>query len=142
MSHRIEMPALHLSQWIGCPPETSDIDELAVLFSDERVTKTLGGCRGPEAVEKILAIGNEETWFIPGHGHVVDYAFMLSYRSMLKTTYERIAKAIADGRTLEETLATNPTAEFDPDFAGFISAEAYIGLVYRDLSKFISLWFV
>jgi glyoxylase-like metal-dependent hydrolase (beta-lactamase superfamily II) len=95
-----------------------------------------GSYRGTTAaVGKILELTNAETKFIPGHGKSVGRDYVEKYHTMLVTTIDRIAQSIAEGKALDETIAAKPTAEFDAELSTFITAEKYVGLVYRDLSK-------
>ena len=63
--------------------------------------------------EAVLKEIGEDTVVIPGHGPVVKYTDLEDYVSMLKIIRERIAALIADGATLAEVIAANPTAEWD-----------------------------
>ncbi len=87
------------------------------------------------AVEKLISLSDDATIIIPGHGSISNLAELKEYQNMLVTTSDRVRQLIADGKTLEQAQATNPTAEFDEKFNGFISNEAFVGLLYRDLSK-------
>ncbi|MCH9024184.1 MAG: MBL fold metallo-hydrolase, partial [candidate division Zixibacteria bacterium] len=42
---------------------------------------------------------------------------------------------VKDGKTLEQIIAAKPTGEFDAEYNGFISNEAFLGLLYRDLTE-------
>ena len=66
-----------------------------------------------EFFEQVLAVINEETVVIPGHGQVGTYQEFTDYLSMLKTIRKRIAELIETGASLEEVIAAKPTAEFD-----------------------------
>ena len=56
---------------------------------------------------------DKNTVVIPGHGAIGSYRDFLDYLSMLKTIRERIAALIAEGATLEDVIAANPTAEWE-----------------------------
>jgi RimJ/RimL family protein N-acetyltransferase len=45
---------LETERLVGRPPTSDDVDDLAVLWSDERVTATLGGSRSRESVEQLV----------------------------------------------------------------------------------------
>jgi len=63
--------------------------------------------------EAVLSEIDEDTIVIPGHGPVANYADLEEYVSMLRSIRERIAVLIANGATLDEVIAANPTAEWD-----------------------------
>ena len=85
--------------------------------------------------EMILAISNDKTKIIPGHGNMTDKAGLARYHKMLTTVYATVGELVKDGKTLEQIQASKPTAEFDFEFEGFISGDAFIGLLYRDLTE-------
>lgn len=87
------------------------------------------------AVEKILSLCNEETVIIPGHGSISNSAELKEYHNMLTTTFERVRELVASGKNLEQVQAANPTEEFDDRFNGFISNDAFVGFLYRDLTE-------
>src|SRR5262249_23058307 len=53
------------------------------------------------------------TYIVPGHGRICDQADVVSYRDMVTMIGHRITDLIADGKTLEEVKAANPTMDFD-----------------------------
>ncbi len=61
----------------------------------------------------ILAEIDDETTVIPGHGAVSDSKGLANYTAMLATVQERIAALVAEGASLDEVMATRPTAEWD-----------------------------
>ena len=87
------------------------------------------------AVEKILKLAGDKTKIIPGHGDLTDKAGLESYRKMLSTIFESVSAMVADGKTLEQIIASKPTADFDAQYDGFISNEAFLGLLYSDLTE-------
>lgn len=71
---------------------------------------------------------------IPGHGPLSDRAGLTQYRDMLKRVRDRIAAAIADGRSEDEVVASAPSAEFDATYGGgSIKAELFVRMIYQDL---------
>ncbi len=87
------------------------------------------------AVEKILKLAGDKTKIIPGHGNLTDKAGIESYHKMLSTIFEQVSEMVAGGKTLEQIMAAKPTAEFDAQYSGFISSEAFLGFLYRDLTE-------
>ena len=85
------------------------------------------------AVDRMLALADDKTRVIPGHGDVTDKAGLAAYREMLAATSARVAELVKSGRTVDEVLAAKPTAEFDEKQTwGFITPERYVRILYRD----------
>jgi glyoxylase-like metal-dependent hydrolase (beta-lactamase superfamily II) len=63
--------------------------------------------------ESVLDEIDEDTVVIPGHGPVAAYTDLVNYVSMLRTIRERLSDLIAEGATLADVIAANPTAEWD-----------------------------
>lgn len=96
-----------------------------------------GGIRGMiAAADAMLAIANEDTKIIPGHGPLSNARELREYRRMLQTVADRVAKLIAEGRSAEEVVAAKPSAEWDATWGvKFFSPERWIGLIYTDLAR-------
>jgi cyclase len=67
-------------------------------------------CRG------ILARIDRDTVIVPGHGRKATYAELEAYITMLETVRGRIVELIADGATLEQVVAAQPTKEWDAKY--------------------------
>jgi glyoxylase-like metal-dependent hydrolase (beta-lactamase superfamily II) len=89
------------------------------------------------ACDAILALANDATKIIPGHGPLSNAAELREYRAMLQTVADRVAAAIADGRSADEVVASKPTAEFDAKWGGstFMPPSRFLQLVYTDLTR-------
>jgi len=88
------------------------------------------------AVDQMLALANEATRIIPGHGKVTDRAGLLAYRELLAVTSARMAELVRAGKTVDEVLAAKPFADYDGTQAwAFITAERYVRILYRDAAK-------
>ena len=66
--------------------------------------------------ESVLAVLPRDATVIPGHGAVADYAALETYIAMLKDVRDKLAELIADGATLEQVIAANPTQAWDDRF--------------------------
>ncbi len=77
--------------------------------------------------------GDEATRVVPGIGEVVTRGQLKEQSDMLVTVRERLAKMIAQGRSLEEVAATRPTEEFDARWGdpSLFHAQAWAGMVRR-----------
>lgn len=79
-----------------------------------------------------LAMAGPNTLIIPGHGPVADRADALAFRDMLVEIRRRVAALKAQGKSLAETQAARPTADFDGRWGGsVIGGELFTALVYR-----------
>lgn len=87
------------------------------------------------AVEKVLPLLDDETRVIPGHGPLSNRAELLAYHEMLVGVRDRIAAEIAQGKTVDEVVAANPTAEYDAEWGGgFLEPAVFTRIVYSDLA--------
>jgi glyoxylase-like metal-dependent hydrolase (beta-lactamase superfamily II) len=89
------------------------------------------------AGEQVMKIANPQTKIIPGHlGPVVGFKEIQQQLAMFAVVRDRIQKAIREGRTLAEVVASKPTADFDKDrMGGAITPDRFVTLVYTDLSR-------
>jgi glyoxylase-like metal-dependent hydrolase (beta-lactamase superfamily II) len=88
------------------------------------------------AVDGVLKQLAPDAKVIPGHGPLSNPAELRAYRDMLMTLRDRVAKAVAEGQSEADVLASKPSADLDADWAGgSITAEVIVKLAYRDLSK-------
>ena len=88
------------------------------------------------AVERILAITNNNTKIIPGHGPLSNRAELIAYRQMLLDVRSRTLFAIQRGETLENFITAKPTTDYDKTWGkGFLSPEKFLTIVYQDLAK-------
>ena len=94
-----------------------------------------GNARGLlAAADKVLAMTNAETKYIPGHGPMATRADLVAYRDMLKTVIDTVAGGIKAKKTLAQLQATKPAAKWEVAGA-FISGDAFVKAVYESLSK-------
>jgi cyclase len=88
------------------------------------------------AVDRMLALADDGTRIIPGHGEVTDKAGLAAYREMLTVTSKRVRDLAAAGKSVDEVLAAKPNADYDARLAwDFISAERYARILYRDATE-------
>ena len=85
------------------------------------------------AVEAGLALANDQTRIIPGHGPVGNRADLAAYRDMLRSIRDQVARAIRARRTLAQIQALRLADRYGRPNA-FISPESFIETVHRSLS--------
>jgi glyoxylase-like metal-dependent hydrolase (beta-lactamase superfamily II) len=89
-----------------------------------------------EAVETIIDLADDQTAIISGHGTLTDRAGLEQYHEMLSTIYERVARLVDEGKSLDEIQAAKPYVEFDSERSGgFISGDAFVGFIYQELGE-------
>lgn len=87
------------------------------------------------ASEKVIGMIDENTKIIPGHGPLSDREGVIAFRKMLITVRDRVKSQIEAGKTLEEIVASKPTADFEKDQVPSISPDMFVKIVYSDLTK-------
>jgi cyclase len=88
-----------------------------------------------ESIEMFIALSGPGTKVVPGHGPVTNRDALVFHREVIVTVRDRIAKAIADGKSLDEVRAMKPTADFEQRVAGpanFITQ--FVDTLYAELS--------
>jgi cyclase len=89
------------------------------------------------AAQQVMTIANENTKIIPGHlGPVVGFKEIRQQLVMFTAVRDRVASAIRAGKTLEQVVASKPTADFDQGrMGGAITPDRFVTLVYTDLAR-------
>jgi glyoxylase-like metal-dependent hydrolase (beta-lactamase superfamily II) len=101
-------------------------------FIDEATGGVIGGMI--HASEKALAVADNNTKIIPGHGQLGSKADLQKYRDMLSAIRDKVAAIKASGASEQEAIARKPTADFDAAWVkGFITGDIFTGLVYRTI---------
>lgn len=86
------------------------------------------------AVDKGLAMSNDQTRIIPGHGPVASRAELAAYRAMLVDVRAKVAAGIRAKRSLAQIQATKPAAPYGMA-EGFIKPDQFVAFVHESLSK-------
>jgi cyclase len=89
------------------------------------------------AGEQVMKIANENTKIIPGHlGPVIGFREIQQQLVMFRAVRDRVLNAIRSGKTMEEVVASKPTADFDQSrMGGAITNDRFVTLVYTDLAR-------
>ena len=77
-----------------------------------------------EGLSEIVDRAGPATRIIPGHGPIVDRNAVLAQRDLILAVRGKVQKLVEQGKTLDEIIATHPTAEFDAHVAGGTPATA------------------
>jgi len=95
-----------------------------------------GNARGIlAAADKVLAMVDDNTKIIPGHGPMATKADLIAYRDMMKTVIAAVEKAQGEGKSLQEVQAMKPAAQWDVNPDAFIKGDAFVEAVYKSLEK-------
>ena len=95
-----------------------------------------GNARGVlAAADKVLAMVDDDTKIIPGHGPMANKADLTAYRDMLKSVIGTVEKAQGEGKSLAQVQAMKPAAQWDVNPDAFIKGDAFVEAVYKSLQK-------
>ena len=87
------------------------------------------------AAELVLAIADEKTKIIPGHGPLCQKAQLQASYDMLVVARDRIRKLMDEGNTRDEVIAAKPTADLDEEWGGgFLQPDVWVGIVFDGLA--------
>ena len=88
------------------------------------------------AVDKVLLMTTDKTKFIPGHGPLASRADLVRFRAMVKTARDRIARLVAQKRSLAQVVAAKPMADLDGVWGkGFLKPDQFVTILYGDLAR-------
>jgi cyclase len=90
------------------------------------------------AIEKAVSIAGPNTKVIPGHGELATKADLQAALDMHKGARAAVEAQVKAGKTLEQTIAAKPLAQWTPRFGpqgGFITDDAYVSVIYNELKK-------
>jgi glyoxylase-like metal-dependent hydrolase (beta-lactamase superfamily II) len=100
-------------------------------FIDGNTGGTLDGLI--KAHESVLAVIDDQTKVIRGHGPLGDKAELQAYHDMLVTVRDRVARLVKSGKSQDEVVAARPTSEFEATYGGAnFNAAQWIGRAYVD----------
>jgi cyclase len=85
-------------------------------------------------VDQCLALADDRTKIVPGHGGLGDKTALQGYREMLVTVADRVERLKAQGKSVDEAVGAKPTADLDATWAkGTIQPGTFVALVYDSL---------
>lgn len=85
------------------------------------------------AADRALALANDQTKIIPGHGAVASKAGLKAYRDMVSEIIGKVEAGIKAGKTLAEIKAAKPAEGYAVNPDGFIKADGFVETVYQSL---------
>jgi cyclase len=86
------------------------------------------------AADAILALADEDTKIIPGHGPLGDKKQLQAYRDMLGTAYDALSRLKAEGLNAKDAVARKPLADLEERWGGgLFPGDTWAGLIYSGL---------
>ena len=72
---------------------------------------------------------------IPGHGEITDTDALADYIAMLSTVRDRVKELMDAGKSLEDVMASNPTADYTDRYGEESASLGFIDRIYTSLAK-------
>ncbi len=83
---------------------------------------------------KLMAVADNNTKIVPGHGPLGNKADLMKYHDMLSTVRDRLQKLKSAGKTMEEAVAAKPIDDLDPVWGkGLFNSATFIQIAYPAL---------
>jgi len=83
---------------------------------------------------KLLAVADNNTKIVPGHGPLGNKADLMKYHDMMTTVREHLQKLKSSGKTVQEAVAAKPLADLDAAWGkGLFNSDTFIQIVYPAL---------
>ena len=86
------------------------------------------------ASNKLLALADDSTKIVPGHGPLGNKSDLAKFRDMLSSARDRVQKLKSSGRTADEAVAAKPFADLEPTWSsGLFNSDTFVKIVYVTL---------
>jgi glyoxylase-like metal-dependent hydrolase (beta-lactamase superfamily II) len=86
------------------------------------------------AADAYLALVNDDTEIVPGHGPLGTKAQLAEFRAMLVAAHARMATLVKEGKSLEEVYAAKPFADFDAQLkVGEQQSKSFMRVMYMNV---------
>jgi glyoxylase-like metal-dependent hydrolase (beta-lactamase superfamily II) len=83
---------------------------------------------------KLLAVADNNTKIVPGHGPLGNKADLMKYHDMMTTVREHLQKMKSSGKTVQEAVAAKPLADLDSAWGkGLFNSDTFIQIAYPAL---------
>jgi cyclase len=101
-------------------------------YIDDGTGGSVSGMIG--ATEKLLAVADNNTKIVPGHGPLGNKADVKKFHDMLSTARDRLRKLKSSGKTMDEAVAAKPLGDLDPVWGGgAFKGDAFVQIAYPAL---------
>ena len=92
------------------------------------VSGMIAGCT------KLLAVADNNTKIVPGHGPLGSKADLMKFREMLSTVRDRLQKLKTSGKSAQEAVAAKPLDDLDAAWGkGLFNSDTFIQIAYPAL---------
>src|SRR5690606_2589491 len=86
--------------------------------------------------DRLAALGDEQTRFIPGHGPLATRADVPAARGLLRAMCGRVLALAREGRLVDDIVAAKPTKDYDATYANaFLSGDLFTRIPATDLTR-------
>jgi cyclase len=83
---------------------------------------------------KLLAVADDKTKIVPGHGALGTKADLKKYRDMLTTVHDRLQKLKSSGKSVDEAVAAKPIDDLNAVWGkGLFNSDAFVQIAYPAL---------
>jgi len=87
-----------------------------------------------KAVDEIVALANDTTKIIPGHGPMSNRVELMGYREMLTAARDNVKKLVDAGKSEADVLAAQPLADLNATWGnGFMKPEFFTKIIYANM---------
>lgn len=87
-----------------------------------------------QGVDQVLRLADDRSKIVPSHGNAGNKADLAAYREMLATVANRIERAKIAGQSLNQVLASAPTADLDKEWShGEMTPAMFVTAIYNTL---------
>ncbi len=84
--------------------------------------------------DKILALADNDTKIVPGHGPLGSKADLAKFRDMLSIARDRVQKLRSSGKSAQEAVAAKPFADLEAAWGkGLFNGDVFVQIVYVTL---------
>lgn len=88
------------------------------------------------AIDQALALMDDETRVIPGHGPLSDKKGLQGFRDMIRTAHDLVKTHVAAGKSREEIVAAKPLASLDETWGqGYFDADSFVTMLFESLQR-------
>jgi glyoxylase-like metal-dependent hydrolase (beta-lactamase superfamily II) len=87
-------------------------------------------------LDRLAALGDEQTKFIPGHGPLASRADVREARDLLRAMCGRVLALAREGLTVDAIVAAKPTRDYDAKYANaFLTGDLFTRILATDLTR-------
>ncbi len=85
------------------------------------------------SLDLVIAMIDDETKVIPGHGPMSNKAELVAYRASIGAMVDRVRPLFEQGMSLADAKAAKPLAGFNEGEQGFRNADDFVEMIYESL---------